>query len=278
MFAGSWYPANPKDCKQEIRDFLKEPFPQIDSGRKYNGGIVPHAGWYFSGSIACNVIHRLVEEEKPPDVFVVSGMHLYAGAPSFIMAQGAWDTPFGPIDVEENLARELTQRFSFQLETPGDYSQDNTIELQLPFIKFFFPMSKIVPIGIPPAKSAIQIGKTTAEITKTLGLSVKFIGSTDLTHYGQNYGFTPKGVGADAVEWVKNENDRKIIDLMLDLNPEGIIAEALSSQNACCAGAAAAAIAGAKALGTDQADLLAYTTSYDKSPGSNLVGYVGILL
>jgi MEMO1 family protein len=277
VFAGSWYPGNPKECEKEIRSFLKEPLPQIDSERNFNGGIVPHAGWYFSGSIACNVIHRLIDE-KPPDVFVISGMHLYEGASSFIMAEGSWETPFGPVDVEENLARELTQRFSFQLETPGNYSQDNTIELQLPFIKHFFASSKIVPIGIPPAKNAIQIGTAAVEIAKKLGLRVKFIGSTDLTHYGHNYGFAPKGEGPDAVDWVRNENDRRVIDLMLGLNPEGVIAEALSSRNACCAGAAATAIAGAKALGTDHAELLAYATSYDKSPGNNLVGYVGILL
>lgn len=277
VFAGSWYPGNTKDCEKEIQGFLKEPLSQISSQRKYNGGIVPHAGWYFSGSIACNVINRLMDE-TPPDVFVISGMHLYPGAPAFIMTEGAWETPFGPIEVAEDLAAELARKFPFQLETPGDYSQDNTIELQLPFIKYFFASSKIVPIGIPPAKSAVQIGRSSAEIAEKLGLRVKFIGSTDLTHYGPNYGFSPKGTGPDAVDWVRNENDRKMIDLMLDLNPEAVISEALSSQNACCAGAAAAAISGAKTLGTDQADLLAYATSYDKSPGSSLVGYVGILL
>ncbi|MGD9326044.1 MAG: AmmeMemoRadiSam system protein B, partial [Desulfobacterales bacterium] len=61
------------------------------------------------------------------------------------------------------------------------------------------------------------------------------------------------------------------------LDPEKIITEARSSQNACCAGAAATAIETAKLLGADRADELAYTTSYDKSPGDSFVGYVGIV-
>ena len=60
--------------------------------------------------------------------------------------------------------------------------------------------------------------------------------------------------------------------------PGGVLAEALASQNACCAGAAATAIETAKQLGADQADEIAYATSYDKSPGESFVGYVGIVM
>ena len=65
---------------------------------------------------------------------------------------------------------------------------------------------------------------------------------------------------------------------MLALEPESVISEALASQNACCAGAAAAAIEAAKNMGANQADEIAYATSYDKSPGDSFVGYVGILM
>ena len=76
---------------------------------------------------------------------------------------------------------------------------------------------------------------------------------------------------------MRNENDRRVIDAMLALEPEKVIAEARDSQNACCAGAAAA-IETAKLLGADQADELAYATGCDKSPGDSFVGYVGIVL
>ena len=79
------------------------------------------------------------------------------------------------------------------------------------------------------------------------------------------------------MEWVKNTNDRRVIDTMVAMEPEKIIDEALASQNACCSGAAATAIAAAKALGADQAHKIAYATSYDKSPGNSFVGYVGIV-
>ena len=68
-----------------------------------------------------------------------------------------------------------------------------------------------------------------------------------------------------------------MIDLMLDMDAEKVISEALASQNACCAGAAATAIETAKHLGADRAESIAYATSYDKNPGDSFVGYVGIV-
>jgi MEMO1 family protein len=276
MFSGSWYPGNASACEKEIKGFLREyPEATIDN-KTFIGGIVPHAGWYFSGSIACNVIHCLAGQ-TPPDVFVIFGMHLHSGSPAYIMVDGAWETPFGAIEIETELSGELARKFSFQIETADRFTQDNTIELQLPFVKYFSKSAKIVPIGAPPTKRSLEIGKAVADMSKHLGLRVNVIGSTDLTHYGPNYGFVSHGSGSSAVKWARNENDRRVIDAMLAMDPEKVIKEAMANQSACCSGAAAAAIAAAKHLGAETAQTIAYATSYDKRPGDSFVGYVGVV-
>ncbi len=275
-FAGSWYPADAEDCEREIQKFLKEDYEEPELNHRPIGGIVPHAGWFFSGSISCKVIKAL-EDDGDVDVFVIFGMHLHAGSPNYIMTDGAWATPFGKLEIEQNIAKELAQKFSFIIETPQNYIRDNTIELQLPFIKYFFKKTKIIPIGVPPIRSSLEIGAATSKIANRMGLRLKIIGSTDLTHYGLNYGFLPKGLGADALSWVRNENDQRIIDAMLSMDPENVIREATKNQNACCAGAAATAIAAGKQMGAQTARKLAYATSYEKNPGESFVGYVGII-
>lgn len=276
VFAGSWYPARASDCEHEINQFIKEGEELTAPDRKLVGGIVPHAGWYFSGSIACNVIKHLKSEEAP-DVFVVFGMHLHPDSSCFMMTEGVWETPFGALPVHEALAGELAKRFQFSVETPSNFTQDNTVELQLPFIKYFFEDVTIVAMGVPPAKRSLEIGRAVVEIAARMDLKIRVLGSTDLTHYGHNYGFVSRGTGREAVEWVKHENDRRVIDTMLTMESEQVISEALANQNACCAGAAATAIAAGKALGAEKADTIAYATSYDKSPGDSFVGYVGIV-
>jgi AmmeMemoRadiSam system protein B len=240
------------------------------------GGIVPHAGWYYSGSIACNVIACLAQD-APPDVIAVFGMHLHPGSPNHIMQEGRWETPFGELEIADTLAAELIQRYAFSIETTENFIRDNTIELQLPFIKFFYPQAMILPVGVPPNRESIEIGKTLVELAQNQDLRLKLIGSTDLTHYGPNYGFTSQGRGAEALEWVRNENDRRIVDLMLAMDPEAVVDEALANQNACCAGAAATTIAAAGRLGAAKAQILRYATSHDKSAGDSFVGYVGIV-
>lgn len=276
MFRGSWYPATAGECEKEIRDFLNREQAPGETGDPYAGGIVPHAGWYFSGAIACNVIERLSRGPKP-DVLAVFGMHLPPGVPAVLMAEGAWETPFGELRVDTRITGELKRRFTFKEETPRDFTQDNTIELQLPFIKYFFEDIPIVTLGLPPGGDASEIAGALVEITRELKLELKVIGSTDLTHYGLNYGFTPKGAGQTAREWVRDENDGKVIEAMLDMDPARVMDEALQNQSACCPGAAAGAIEAVRGLGATRAETLAYATSFDKSPGDNFVGYVGVL-
>jgi AmmeMemoRadiSam system protein B len=275
-FAGSWYPKNASACEKEIQAFLKEGAGKPFLQQAWVGGIVPHAGWYFSGNIACNVISCLAAGPAP-DVLVIFGMHLPSGSTNYIMTEGAWETPFGDLEIEARLAVGLAEEFPFHVENAYAFTPDNTIELQLPFIKYFFDKAKIVPMGVPPVKQSLEIGTRAVDMANQLGLTVKVIGSTDLTHYGSNYGFLSKGTGAKALEWVKTENDRRIIDAMLAMDPDRVMDEARANRNACCAGAAATAIAAAKHLGADRAKKLTYATSHDKSPGDSFVGYVGIL-
>lgn len=276
ILAGSWYPGTAAECSKEIEGFINEKKSRPDPTKNFVGGIVPHAGWYFSGSIACNVIQALSNQQLP-DVIALFGMHLHAGSPCYLMKEGAWNTPLGDIEIEASMAETLSRQFTFQIETPDHFIQDNTIEVQLPFIKYFFEDARIIPMGVPPAKSSLDIGQAVVDLAEQAGLSLKVIGSTDLTHYGANYGFMPEGRGREAVEWVRSENDRRVVDAMLDMDPDRVLNEAMLHSNACCAGAAATAIATGKCLGSKGAEKLAYATSYDKHPGDSFVGYVGVL-
>jgi hypothetical protein len=240
--------------------------------------LVPHAGWYYSGAIACNVIRCLALAAPPsPDAIVVFGMHLHVASANVMMPKGAWETPFGDLPVAEDLAAEILQSASFRLETPDRNAPDNTIELQLPFIKYLFPRARVLAMGVAPTDAALEIGRTTVAAARRLGLTLKVIGSTDLTHYGSGYGFTGRGTGAAAVAWVTQENDRRIVDAMLDLDPRRLMAEALENHNACCPGAAAAAVAAGRQLGASKAASIGYATSYERSPGESFVGYAGIV-
>jgi AmmeMemoRadiSam system protein B len=275
VFAGSWYPESAPACETAIAEFTTPAPGTSDDGGPFIGGIVPHAGWVYSGRIACQVIKRL-KEPDPIDVVVLFGMHLHEQSANYMMDQGAWATPFGHIPVEEELALHLKRHFPFQLETPRRFVQDNTIELQMPLIHHLLSPATVLGLGVAPRDSAPGIGEAVADWAVEQGKRLKVVGSTDLTHYGGNYGFSPHGSGEAALAWVREKNDRRLIDALLEMAPLRVIGEGLENQNACCAGAAAAAVAAARRMGATRAQLLEYATSHDITPGDSFVGYAGV--
>jgi len=278
-FAGSWYPDTERRCLEMFRAFEEECVPREGAGPA-RGGIVPHAGWVFSGRIAYNVIRELARAaEGQVDTVVLFGGHLRPSSPTTIMDRGDFWTPFGAIPTDEELARAVCETFdTVTRESPERHTPDNTIELQAPLIRHLLPEAKIVVIGAPPSDGTLELARGVVARARDLARNLLVLGSTDLTHYGPNYGWAPKGLGEEALRWVKEENDARWIEQACALDPRAMIDEALSRQNACCPGAAAAAAECARGMGSTEGELLTYATSADIRPDASFVGYAGVVL
>lgn len=273
-FAGSWYPASARECESSINEFLLE--GQGPAKGDFLAGIVPHAGWFFSGSIACRVIAGLAGAEDI-DTIVLFGAHMHQQSEPFILISGGVETPLGDIEVDEELAEALAGAISIRKRTPSRFPDENTLELQYPFIKHFFPNANIVVAGVAPSNFAPIIGGTAVTVAAELGRTIRVIGSTDMTHYGPNFRFNPAGAGDKAVAWVREDNDRRAIEAMTAMDESAIIHQGLANHNMCCPGAAAATAAAAKKMGATRGISLDYATSYEKSRDDSFVGYAGIL-
>jgi AmmeMemoRadiSam system protein B len=269
-----WYPFDGKDCRREIESYLEEWKPSQIPSSKGLGGIVPHAGWYFSGKLTARVFYSL-KVKTEVEVIVLYGGHLSTEDHPRMVTEETCETPFGDIEVHAGLVKDLMRRMDIKKESL--ISGDNTIEIQLAMVKYFFPEAKLVAVRSPLSLKAEMLGKEVAEIAKKEGISILAIGSTDLTHYGPNYGFLTKGIGPVSVEWVKRENDKGFIDRALKMDAEGLLKHALENNSACSAGAAISAMATCKTLGAEKGVLLGYYTSYDIMPDESFVGYAGIL-
>ncbi len=269
-----WYPLDKKSCEREIESFLEGwSSPQLPSGSGF-GGIVPHAGWYFSGKLAARVFQSLSSNARP-QLIALFGGHLGGRDLPHIVTEEAWETPFGDMEIHGEIVKELMGRIEMRVENPN--SGDNTMEIQLPMLKYFFPESKLIAIRSPSSLKAKALGEEVAKISREKGVSLLAIGSTDLTHYGPNYGFLKKGIGPAAVRWVKEENDKGFVEAALRMDIEGLLDHAEENDSACSAGAAAAAISACKSLGAERGILLDYYTSYEIMPDESFVGYAGII-
>lgn len=284
IVAGQFYPGRHDSCVDEINEYLDRIVLKQSLPETIVAGIVPHAGWTFSGLLAAKVFSAISQQHEKVHTFVIFGAaHGYFGRTPAVYDTGIWITPLGEAAIDEDLAVAVLKTGTAVSDTAAHRSE-HSIEVQVPFIQHLFDGAKILPIIVPPAQEAVALGRAVGKIINAeKDKKIVCIGSTDLTHYGPRYGFTPMGIGADALDWASSVNDKMFIDLAVKLEAEDLLAGAAEHCNSCGPGAAAAAIAAAKELGKTKGLLLGYTNSNEvmfKEMGTtsaDSVGYAAIV-
>lgn len=277
--AGQFYEADPGACREHIERCLsdadRDPGP-MPVGRVL-GGVVPHAGWVFSGATAARVF-RAIKANRTPDTFVLLGAdHRGMAYRPTAFHEGAWKTPLGDAPIDAALGKQVATELGREDLScdPQVHRYEHSLEVQVPFIQVMFPKAKILPITVPPDENAHRFGERLGEALHDEQDRVIVLGSSDLTHYGPNYNFTPKGLGDAALQWVKEQNDKAVIDLALGLHADRIVPRTTADHSACGAGAIAATAACCWALGCARGTLLHYTTSHDVMPERKMQSFVG---
>jgi len=264
-----WYPRDPEDVKSSISRFLAEK----DIFRRSRCAISPHAGWFYSGRIASVGVANL---EDDAETVAVIGGHLSAGSPVLFAMEDAVRTPFGAMQIDKELRSALKK----ELDGEEDKFRDNTVEVLLPMVHYFFPKTMLLWIRLPAAVSSYEAGKLILRVSVKLGRKINVLGSTDLTHYGRNYGFMPQGSGRQALRWVSEVNDANFIKAVEGGNSNEVLLCAEKDFSACSAGAVLGAMGFADAGKFGGAKLLEYGTSADAQSDDTIpdsfVGYASM--
>jgi hypothetical protein len=275
MYNRNFYP---KDCRQQVDEFLSG-YQPIEEPPEMVAGIVPHAGWEFSGRVAAHVWRTLAERARPKTIILFGAVHLPGIVENAVYPAGSWETPLGPVEVDAKLSAEIIGEVgSLAVARPEAHQDEWSLEVQMPFIKALLPDAKVVPIAVPLTFNPVQLGDLLGHLVKDR--PVMAVGSSDFTHYGEErFSFAPRGTGPSAHDWMK-ANDRRLLGLLEAILPDEIQPEAASHRNACGAGALAAVTAFARARGAEKGVVLDHTTSHEVRPEGEFtygVGYAGVI-
>ncbi len=275
VVAGIFYPGDERACRREVQAVLQAAGQPVLAGALC-GGLVPHAGWVYSGGTAARLFAALAAQGAPQTVICFGAVHHWGVTRASLYGAGQWQTPLGPLEVDAELAQAtLALPDAPLVDRPEAHDDEHAIEVQLPFLRHIWPEVRILPVAMPPISQALQVGRAIAQAARGLGRRAVALASSDLTHYGPNYGLAPAGSGAPALDWI-HRNDHALLERACALDALGVLEEAAARQSACGAGAIAAAIAYAGAFGATRGELLGYTTSYEVRPtgrASDMVGY-----
>ena len=273
---GGFYPESESRCSRLIEQCLGGARRVTPRGEVL-GGFVPHAGWVYSGKTAASTFIQL-DPQAIDTVVIFGAVHVPGVRQPSIWNAGAWETPLGQMSIDIELAAAVAGDTVFADFEP--HRGEHAIEVELPFQKQLLPSARLLPISVPPDSRGIDVGRLVAAEAQRLERRVVALGSTDLTHYGERFGFAPQGIGRKAHAWVKEVNDRGVIDAIEALDAEGVIDEVARNRNACGSGAIAATITFVNALGATHGQLIHHTSSLEVRPeiqSDSFVGYASLL-
>jgi len=259
--AGRFYPSKPEQLSKEIDSYLSRDGEKV----RAVGCVAPHAGYMYSGRVAGSIFSKV---EIPRRCIVLGPNHTGRGHPLAIMKEGAWRTPLGVADIDEQLAEQLTEIFPAITEDAEAHRLEHAIEVEVPFLQKLRPDLVFVPIVIGTGQLVIleHLGKALAHALHAIGEPVLIVASSDMNHYEN-----------DARTRIK---DRKAIDRILALDARGLHETILKESISMCGfGPAVAMLTAAVKLGAQKAELVEYATSGDISGDrDHVVGYAGIAI
>jgi len=264
-----WYPGSREDVLEILERWDRK--KKLEENQNALSVIVPHAGWVYSGETAFQALSAI-----PRDIqtIVIAGGHLGINEKPLAAKEETFNATLGTLHSDIELLSYLSGETTFYL----DSYPDNTVEINLPIIKYLFPESRILWLRMPANYEVIKfIARNIYEYSEKNKKTIAIAGSTDLTHYGYNYGFHPHGTGKEGLEWVKTVNDREFIDYISDYQIERAIEHSRTNMSACSAGAAGLAAEYALLKKCKKGKLISYHTSYDVAPSDSFVGYAGII-
>jgi len=271
---GQFYESDSDELNNQIESCFKnslgpKELPSKNRENKIIGVISPHAGYAYSGP--CQAFSfKEIGEAKVPDLYIIFGIS-HSGFNSCISIQD-WKTPLGIVKVDKEFGEKLS---SLPIDEVA-HQNEHSIEVQLPFLQFVNKNEnlKILPVLIGPDADIKKIAQDIADLLKQTKKTCILIASSDFTHYGANYGFTPFS------ENIKEELyklDKKAIDFIIKLDSDDFLDYA-EKTTICGKYAIFALIETAKLLGVKKAELLKYYTSGDiVQDYKNSVGYVSIV-
>ena len=260
--AGRFYPAKPDELAKAIEGYVRPTENRV----QVIGVMVPHAGYIYSANVAGAVYSHV---NLPSRNVMLGPNHTGCGTPLSIMRSGAWLTPLGEMQIDQELCESLMAADPDLEDDAEAHRFEHALEVQLPFLQHAGGCSlKFAPITIGTGdwQRLEVLGRAIAAVLAKVDDRTLIIASSDMNHYE-----------SDAVTRIK---DRKAIDQVLAMDPRGLY-DVIRRENIsmCGYGAAVTMLVAAKLLGASKAELVKYGTSGDASGDfDRVVGYAGMVI
>jgi AmmeMemoRadiSam system protein B/AmmeMemoRadiSam system protein A len=187
---GPWYPADPAQLQRMLDGFFDSlPLPARETAVR--GIIAPHAGFLYSGRCAAKAYRALTPDQGIRRVILMGASHSRGFHGACVADYGAYATPLGTVAVDVGICRALAGKELFQ-SNRDIMRYEHALENQLPFLQKALGSGgyKLVPI-VFGSLAKKEFEKLAAAISPFVDAHTLVVASSDLTHYGDSFSYTP---------------------------------------------------------------------------------------
>lgn len=208
--AGRFYPATKEEITKMLEVLFEKEKHLIDislAEKNIIGGVVPHAGYQYSGYQAMHFFEIIKHKKTQYDtIIIVNPNHTSFSVPLSIDGNKSWITPIGEL--------ELDQDFIKLLDFPTnitDQKNEHSGEVMLPFLQLMLDYNfRILPITISHQNYyyAKNLAEAIHSANNKLNKKILIIASSDFSHH------LPPDTG--------KKLDDKVVKEILDFNSKSV--------------------------------------------------------
>lgn len=185
--AGAFYTDNPEQLRAQIEEMVAVESTETGSLAL----VVPHADFIYSGAVAGKAFATL-DSAKVRRVILLGPSHHRAFRGAALPAQDldAFATPLGEVPLDTESLAMLRSNRDFCGPTEA-HAPEYSLEVELPFLQVVAPMARIVPILLGNRTDREDARRIARTLTPLLDSSTVVVVSSDFTHHGDRYRWTP---------------------------------------------------------------------------------------
>lgn len=186
--AGSWFSGDAKELKVQADAWMKA------AGRKdFKSPVIalvqPHAGYAYSGKVAAFGVAQIAGQDVSRVVVMGPSHRVFMKDKVCVPESSAMSTPLGETPIDTAFVERL-RKLPFVKSSDQIHLGEHSVQIQLPLLQCALKDFKIVPIVVGQLDNAAL--KEFADALKDLlDDGTVLIASSDFTHYGDSFGYTP---------------------------------------------------------------------------------------
>ncbi|KOH43384.1 AmmeMemoRadiSam system protein B [Sunxiuqinia dokdonensis] len=268
IFTGSFYPGTASDLRQLVQDVYQIEKDSIKlrlAKHKLIGGIVPHAGYAYSGYEAIHFYDILKQSGQHFDtIVIINPNHTGYGTGWYnTSTYSFWETPLGQVEADQQFLEALDI-----VPNNKAHSLEHSGEVQLPFLQLYAlaPFAVVmITMNRQTVSSAVSLAAKIHQAAVQTKNSVLVIASSDFSHYESPQ--TALNKDQFAIDQILAKNVQKLYDAVQE-----------HQISACGYGPMMALIEYARLSGNKPAmELLRKGNSGEVFPANKVVDYISFL-